>query len=79
MNGNGMNGNGHGQPTIQVNPVDVAKAALQFMQRVQFHAAERASFDAVEALLTAIANQQLVFTQPNGAAQELIPQPQLDA
>ena len=56
----GVNGN----QQIQVNPVEVARVALGFMQRVQFNASERPAFDAVEAMLNAIVKGDVQLAQP---------------
>lgn len=57
---NGINGS---QQQIQVNPVEVARIALAFMQRVSFTAAERQGFDAVEAMLNAIMKGEVQLVQ----------------
>ena len=69
---NGMNGNGV-QPQININPVEAARVGLMFLQRVQFNASERQAFDAVEALLNAIAQQRLLLSQPETTAPPTIP------
>jgi hypothetical protein len=53
----------NGTQQIQVNPIDAARAALAFLQRVQFNASERAAFDAVEAMLNAIAKGEVSLAQ----------------
>jgi hypothetical protein len=57
---------------VQINPADVARAALGFMQRVQFTAAERRTFDMVESLLSAIVEGQAILSAPPAAAPEEI-------
>jgi hypothetical protein len=74
MNGK-MNGGAVAQPMqqMQVNPVEVARIALTFLQRVQFTAAERQAFDTVEALLNAIAQGQVMLAPPPQPTDELQP------
>ena len=69
------NGNGASAPnnTMQVNPIEAARAGLMFLQRVQFVAAERQAFDAIEAMLNAIAKGEVSLSQQQSFAAALQP------
>jgi hypothetical protein len=54
--------NGSGTP-VQVNPVEVARLALQFLERVARTKAEDHAFDMVWALLNGIATGQFMLAQ----------------
>lgn len=65
--------NGSNAQQMQINPVEVARFGLALMQRVQFTAMERQGFDALEALLNAIAQGRVMLTeaqQPTAPAQD---------
>jgi hypothetical protein len=57
-----MNTSNNTQP-VQVNPVEVARNALNFLSRAAFTRNERQAFDQCEALLAAITEGQLVLSQ----------------
>jgi len=59
-NGNGLNGAAHAAPqTVQVNPMQAAAFALQFLPRCPHTQAEREAFDVATMFLQAIANGQV--------------------
>jgi hypothetical protein len=58
--GEGLPGPGQ----VQVNPVEVARVGLMFLQRVDFRRHERLAFDQLEAMLGAIVNGELVVVRP---------------
>ena len=66
------NGNGAGMPAqTQINPLEAAGFALQFLARVPHTLAERAAFDVATALLQAISEgRALVSAPPSRAALE---------
>lgn len=49
---------------VQVNPVEVARVGLVFLQRVDFRRHERQAFDQLEAMLGAIVSGELVVGRP---------------
>lgn len=63
---------------IQINPQDVARAALMFLGRADFKSAERQTFDMVEALLGAIVRGEIVLTQRADESQPALA-PAIDA
>jgi hypothetical protein len=58
-----MNANNNASQAVQVNPVECARNALNFLSRAAFTRNERQAFDQCEGLLAAIADGQLVLTQ----------------
>lgn len=60
-----VNGNGAANtPAIQINPADVARMSLEFMQRITLTPAERQRFGLCESFLEAIALGRLVLGTP---------------
>jgi hypothetical protein len=51
---------GNGAQQVQVNPIECARNALQFLSRVSFTRAERQAFDQVEGMLAAISDGQVI-------------------
>lgn len=67
QNGNGVNGAGAPQ-TVQVNPLQAAAFALQFLPRAPHTHAEREAFDIATMFLQAIAGGQVTVGPPLQAA-----------
>jgi len=66
--------NGNGQ-TLQVNPVQAAGFALQFLENVSHTRAQREMYDIAVGLLQAIASGQVVLA-PAPQAPVVAPQPE---
>lgn len=70
QNGNGVNGAAPGGPQmVQLNPMQAAAFALQFLARAPTTRAEREGYDLAEMLLQAIASGQVSLAPPAQAAQ----------
>jgi hypothetical protein len=65
---NGMtNGAAHGQPPIQINPIQAAQFALTFLARADMKPHERDMFAVAEAMLTAVVAGRVVLSSPPAA------------
>jgi hypothetical protein len=75
MQNGSVNGAAYGAPqTVQVNPVQAASFALQFLPRAPHTHGEREAFDVATMFLQAIANGQVIAT-PAPPPQVLAPAP----
>jgi hypothetical protein len=59
-----MNASNNAQQSMQVNPVECARNALNFLSRAAFTRAERQAFDQCEGMLAAIVEGQVILQQP---------------
>jgi len=74
QNGNGVNGAG-APNTVQVNPMQAAAFALQFLPRCPHTQAEREAFDVATMFLQAIAGGQVTVAATQAAPPAIVDPP----